>query len=312
MNSGPALRHRAILGNRRDDARVGRQDFGTGGQDAPSARTSSTVTRPCPYHTADRTGGCHRRRPAFGCAKDITMAMKMLIDATHAEETRVVVVDGNKVEEFDFETANQRQIAGNIYLAKITRVEPSLQAAFVDYGGNRHGFLAFSEIHPDYYRYPRCRPRGAEGRGTRRGRGPGGRGPRSVAVRAASPAPRRTRRPTRRLTDDAGQDASDRMTRSIHGRRQGTSTRSRGHPPRPAQAARPPLQDPGSHQGPPDHAGAGRQGRARQQGRGADHLPVAGRPLLRADAQHRARRRHLPQDHQCRRPQEAQGNRGRT
>nr|WP_308341465.1 Rne/Rng family ribonuclease [Roseovarius mucosus] len=78
----------------------------------------------------------------------------MLIDATHAEETRVVVVDGNKVEEFDFESENKRQIAGNIYLAKVTRVEPSLQAAFVDYGGNRHGFLAFSEIHPDYYQIP--------------------------------------------------------------------------------------------------------------------------------------------------------------
>ena len=82
------------------------------------------------------------------------MPKKMLIDATHAEETRVVVVDGNKVEEFDFETENRRQIAGNIYLAKVTRVEPSLQAAFVDYGGNRHGFLAFSEIHPDYYQIP--------------------------------------------------------------------------------------------------------------------------------------------------------------
>ena len=82
------------------------------------------------------------------------MAKKMLIDATHAEETRVVVFDGNKVEEFDFESENKRQLAGNIYLAKVTRVEPSLQAAFVDYGGNRHGFLAFSEIHPDYYQIP--------------------------------------------------------------------------------------------------------------------------------------------------------------
>ncbi|MEM8730101.1 MAG: Rne/Rng family ribonuclease [Pseudomonadota bacterium] len=82
------------------------------------------------------------------------MAKKMLIDATHAEETRVVVVDGNKVEEFDFESENKRQLAGNIYLAKVTRVEPSLQAAFVDYGGNRHGFLAFAEIHPDYYQIP--------------------------------------------------------------------------------------------------------------------------------------------------------------
>nr|WP_134727100.1 ribonuclease E/G [Paracoccus luteus] len=78
----------------------------------------------------------------------------MLIDATHAEETRVVVVDGTKVEEFDFETLNKRQLAGNIYLAKVTRVEPSLQAAFIDYGGNRHGFLAFAEIHPDYYQIP--------------------------------------------------------------------------------------------------------------------------------------------------------------
>jgi len=82
------------------------------------------------------------------------MAKKMLIDATHTEETRVVVVDGNKVEEFDFETLNKRQLAGNIYLAKVTRVEPSLQAAFVEYGGNRHGFLAFAEIHPDYYQIP--------------------------------------------------------------------------------------------------------------------------------------------------------------
>ncbi|MCC5991328.1 MAG: Rne/Rng family ribonuclease [Rhodobacteraceae bacterium] len=82
------------------------------------------------------------------------MGHKMLIDATHAEETRVVVVDGNKVEEFDFEAINRRQLAGNIYLAKVTRVEPSLQAAFVDYGGNRHGFLAFNAIHPDYYQIP--------------------------------------------------------------------------------------------------------------------------------------------------------------
>ncbi len=82
------------------------------------------------------------------------MPNKMLIDATHPEETRVVVVDGSKVEEFDFESENKRQLAGNIYLAKVTRVEPSLQAAFVDYGGNRHGFLAFSEIHPDYYQIP--------------------------------------------------------------------------------------------------------------------------------------------------------------
>jgi ribonuclease E len=84
------------------------------------------------------------------------MTKKMLIDATHAEETRVVVVDGTRVEEFDFESLNKRQLAGNIYLAKVTRVEPSLQAAFVDYGGNRHGFLAFSEVHPDYYQIPKA------------------------------------------------------------------------------------------------------------------------------------------------------------
>ena len=82
------------------------------------------------------------------------MANKMLIDATHPEETRVVVVRGNRVEEFDFESASRKQLRGNIYLAKVTRVEPSLQAAFVEYGGNRHGFLAFSEIHPDYYQIP--------------------------------------------------------------------------------------------------------------------------------------------------------------
>ncbi len=82
------------------------------------------------------------------------MANKMLIDASHPEETRVVVLRGNRVEEFDFESASKKPLRGNIYLAKVTRVEPSLQAAFVDYGGNRHGFLAFSEIHPDYYQIP--------------------------------------------------------------------------------------------------------------------------------------------------------------
>jgi ribonuclease E len=82
------------------------------------------------------------------------MASKMLIDAAHPEETRVVAVKGNRVEEFDYESASKKQLRGNIYLAKVTRVEPSLQAAFVDYGGNRHGFLAFSEIHPDYYQIP--------------------------------------------------------------------------------------------------------------------------------------------------------------
>src|ERR1700754_1140702 len=82
------------------------------------------------------------------------MAKRMLIDATHPEETRVVILNGTRLEEFDFETSTKKQFKGNIYLAKVTRVEPSLQAAFVEFGGNRHGFLAFSEIHPDYYQIP--------------------------------------------------------------------------------------------------------------------------------------------------------------
>ena len=98
-----------------------------------------------------RYGAERAAQPAF---TRFAMANKMLIDATHPEETRVVVLRGNRVEEFDFESAQRKQLRGNIYLAKVTRVEPSLQAAFVDYGGNRHGFLAFSEIHPDYYQIP--------------------------------------------------------------------------------------------------------------------------------------------------------------
>ncbi len=82
------------------------------------------------------------------------MTKRMLIDASHPEETRVVVLDGTRIEEFDLETATRRALKGNIYLAKVVRVEPSLQAAFVEYGGNRHGFLAFGEIHPDYYQIP--------------------------------------------------------------------------------------------------------------------------------------------------------------
>ena len=82
------------------------------------------------------------------------MSMRMLIDARHPEETRVAVVKGNRIEEFDFESSEHKQLKGNVYLAKVTRVEPSLQAAFIDFGGNRHGFLAFSEIHPDYYQIP--------------------------------------------------------------------------------------------------------------------------------------------------------------
>src|SRR5512147_778745 len=111
---------------------------------APSAPLYSATAVPTAF------GQSWRRRDGV-----LQMATKrMLIDASHPEETRVVVVDGSRVEDFDVEVASRRQLKGNIYLAKVTRVEPSLQAAFVDYGGNRHGFLAFSEIHPDYYQIP--------------------------------------------------------------------------------------------------------------------------------------------------------------
>src|SRR5690606_9667436 len=99
------------------------------------------------------TGSAGLERP-LRAAESHLMPKNMLIDAAHAEETRVVVVDGSRVEEFDFESQNRKQLRGNIYLAKVTRVEPSLQAAFIEYGGNRHGFLAFNEIHPDYYQIP--------------------------------------------------------------------------------------------------------------------------------------------------------------
>src|SRR5258708_3501839 len=101
--------------------------------------------RPC-FKGLDRDG--------WRTGVQFLMSKRMLIDATHAEETRVVVLDGNRLEDFDIETAAKRQLKGNIYLAKVVRVEPSLQAAFVEYGGNRHGFLAFGEIHPDYYQIP--------------------------------------------------------------------------------------------------------------------------------------------------------------
>src|SRR5271167_2151506 len=95
-----------------------------------------------------------RTRGPTSAPETTSITKKMLIDAAHPEETRVVVLDGNRVEEFDFESRAKKQLRGNIYLAKVTRVEPSLQAAFVEYGGNRHGFLAFNEIHPDYYQIP--------------------------------------------------------------------------------------------------------------------------------------------------------------
>ena len=132
------------------------------------------------------------------------MTKRMLIDATHAEETRVVVLDGNRLEDFDVETSTKKQLKGNIYLAKIVRVEPSLQAAFVEYGGGRHGFLAFSEIHPDYYQIPvadRQRLLRAAGRGSARGRGTRGRSRRGGAAPTpgtAGPADRAGRHSDRR------------------------------------------------------------------------------------------------------------------
>src|SRR5262244_2793382 len=115
----------------------------------------STTVRPVSGRAVlHRPCGGQRRPRANRSSRDWSMPNKMLVDATHPEETRVVVLRGHRVEEFDFESASRKQLRGNIYLAKVTRVEPSLQAAFVDYGGNRHGFLAFSEIHPDYYQIP--------------------------------------------------------------------------------------------------------------------------------------------------------------
>ena len=86
--------------------------------------------------------------------EETSMTKRLLIDARQSEETRVVLLSGTRIEDFDYETENRKQLKGNVYLARVTRVEPSLQAAFVEYGGNRQGFLAFSEIHPDYYRIP--------------------------------------------------------------------------------------------------------------------------------------------------------------
>src|SRR6201998_3057692 len=110
---------------------------------------AAVLARTARHLTAGARAQCSPR-----AAEIVVMTKKMLIDAAHAEETRVVVLDGTRVEEFDFESQARKQLRGNIYLAKVTRVEPSLQAAFVEYGGNRHGFLAFNEIHPDYYQIP--------------------------------------------------------------------------------------------------------------------------------------------------------------
>ena len=145
------------------------------------------------------------------------MANKMLIDAAHPEETRVVVLRGNRVEEFDFESASRRQLRGNIYLAKVTRVEPSLQAAFVDYGGNRHGFLAFSEIHPDYYQIPVADRQAlieAEEREIAEERAVESERERRAAKNAAADETR----------EDASDEASDEPTRNPPARRPSTKT----------------------------------------------------------------------------------------
>src|SRR5690348_8574106 len=119
----------------------------------PVIPPSLPASMPAAWRQSSRDRASERSTNAPG---EISMSMRMLIDARHPEETRVAVVKGNRIEEFDFESAEHKQLKGNIYLAKVTRVEPSLQAAFIDYGGNRHGFLAFSEIHPDYYQIPKA------------------------------------------------------------------------------------------------------------------------------------------------------------
>jgi ribonuclease E len=209
------------------------------------------------------------------------MPKKMLIDATHAEETRVVVVDGNKVEEFDFESENKRQLAGNIYLAKVTRVEPSLQAAFVDYGGNRHGFLAFSEIHPDYYQIPvadrealleeerayaeaqAAEEEERDKKKSSRSRRSRSRSRSKAAAAKSDDAVVTAEAETEAGVSDTGPDPEGMEVIDLDGGLERNRRRRRhrgGHPPT-AQAAPAEVQDPGGRQGPPDHAGAGRQGR---------------------------------------------------
>ena len=206
------------------------------------------------------------------------MTMRMLIDARHPEETRVAVVKGNRIEEFDFESAEHKQLKGNIYLAKVTRVEPSLQAAFVDYGGNRHGFLAFSEIHPDYYQIPKddrealLREEAEHAAEEERLRAAEYRRWRAMTLDGDDDRCRPSRSTTkpRRRSEPATTTEAGTGSSALAGRRM---RRRRAAPQAPEPA--PPLQDPGRHPAPPGAARPGRQGRARQQGRGADHLSVA-------------------------------------
>ena len=234
------------------------------------------------------------------------MSMRMLIDARHPEETRVAVVKGNRIEEFDFESAEHKQLKGNIYLAKVTRVEPSLQAAFIDYGGNRHGFLAFSEIHPDYYQIPKAdreallREEAEHAAEEERLRAAEYRRRRGSSTTRTKP----TTMPT--TTTDSGETA--------------TTTTEAGT---------------GSSRSPVDESAADELRRKRQnlrrrykiqdviqrrqvllvqvvkeergnKGAALTTYLSPRRPLLRADAQHQPRRRHLAQDFQRRRPQAAE------
>ena len=184
---------------------------------------------------------------------------RMLIDASHPEETRVVVVDGNRVEDYDVEVATRRQLKGNIYLAKVTRVEPSLQAAFVDYGGNRHGFLAFNEIHPDYYQIPVADRE------------------RLLAEQAAESAER-----DESAEDGDGEAGGDDDEDDLE-RRRARPTRRFYKIQEVIKRRQIMLVQVAKEE-------RGNKGAA------LTSLPVAGRPLLRADAEHGARRRHLAED----------------
>ena len=322
------------------------------GQVCPPGRTSLSVTavraqtsRPAPYEPPSGPPGGLLRLGRIGT----TWPRKCLSMPPTPRKLGLWWSTETRLKSSTSRPLNKRQLAGNIYLAKVTRVEPSLQAAFVEYGGNRHGFLAFAEIHPDYYQIPvadrkalieeeRAMARAEEEEDNRRSRRraprPQGRaekvkvddavaeGPSGMdvvdlgedwsdQVEAVDRRPSMTIRMTRMTTaheDEAGngngeQALSRDRPRQRHRRRDRIDRRrGRGRGNRRASSpARPALQDPGSRQGPADHAGPGRQGRAWQQGCGADHLSVAGRSLLRLDAEHRAGRRDFPQDHPVRR-----------
>ena len=161
---------------------------------------------------------------------------RMLVDAIHPEETRIVVTSGNKLEEFDFESASRRQLRGNIYLAKVTRVEPSLQAAFIEYGGNRHGFLAFNEIHPDYYQIPV-----ADREALMREEEEDDEDDAADEPARPPPATPMTRRRTTAMTARTPATSSRRRTTTSRSSRSATTTRSRNAgaapPPPPADAA---------------------------------------------------------------------------